>query len=803
MIHKKLLSLLVLLMTTVIMSAIPATQITVTVPTGNSIKLNLNPSSTIGDVKEKIKDQTRIPTELQILTLANQELNDEQQLSQLPSLTEPFTLSLVSGNYYLNGGSTDNCPVSFKVFDSENAGTAQEGDEVTVTFTPTAPYVLTAVTAQAYTTWAGARRAVPEPTLTIPMLGDITLTPVQGQDNTYTFTMPPSHVMFNTTLRQPSGLAWMLGGNKLADGATVNYCKGFPFTAPVLVKPNDLVCQLKADDGITINVNGAVTVNDEVAQPGTHTITVSSDDDGTYQATTVKFDLVISEPAILSVAADPTTGGTVEVVMPESGLTVQEIKGDMVAGWNDDQYSSEYMTAQDLEGFQEVPLDMAKAWQGAPITSEQFPRLYYAFDGNAAYWADFNPDGEYDANRSGELTKGAAYDMILNEFCTVPLYYTTGYTPVTVIANSDGTYSVVPGTIVSLKATPAEGYEFDHWENATADTDDNTVATITVEETTTATAYFGAKEYEVDLTVNGDDDQGTEKANWTGKAGEQGTAKKFPITAKTGQMVIANYDGNRKVKSVKAVLVPTYLKWDATKKKWVEADIPANATKVENVDGNVTWEAGTYLVEGNVTINGTVQLSGDVELIIKDGAKLNANHIFGDNYSLNIYGQANKSGELNVANSYGDAIYSFTALNVHSCKVNASSSLNYYGGFNDIDEFNLYGGSVDATGGPDGYGLCDIPSLKIWGGEMKAEGKGDYDFSYGITYDDYTTSVTVYGGKLWVKADSQALDPSYKVTFTKDDSSTTGKIQTSDDGTEWTDYNGSGKPGAKYVRVGY
>ena len=87
---------------------------------------------------------------------------------------------------------------------------------------------------------------------------------------------------------------------------------------------------------------------------------------------------------------------------------------------------------------------------------------------------------------------------------------------------------------------------------------------------------------------------------------------------------------------------------------------------------------------------------------------------------------------------------------------------------------------------------------------MKAEGKGsDSNYSYGITYWNNATKVTVYGGKLWVKADENALDPSNGLTFTKDASYTTGKIETSDDGTEWTVYNGSGKPDAKYVRVGY
>ena len=301
--------------------------------------------------------------------------------------------------------------------------------------------------------------------------------------------------------------------------------------------------------------------------------------------------------------------------------------------------------------------------------------------------------------------------------------------------------------------------------------------------------------------------EGTADAgNWTAKAGDATKFSALPQEVDKGTAVTLKYNGRLKVKSVTATTdaVPTYLMGDATKKELVEAEIPDTVTKVTNADGDVTWAAGTYLVEGDVTINGGIELSGDVELIIKDGAKLTANYIFGDYNNLNIYGQANKSGELNVACSDGDAISNLSVLNIHSCKVNASSSSNESGGFYEIDEFNLYGGSVDAkyTSVSSGYGLYDISSLNIWGGEMKAEGKGTTEYSYGISCLNSVTNVTVYGGKLWVKADTNALDPTYKVTFTKDPSYD-GKIETSNDGEYWDEYTDEGKPDAKYVRVGY
>ncbi len=80
----------------------------------------------------------------------------------------------------------------------ENAKGANEGDLVTVTVTADEGYVVGSVTASTYATWeaAGARRKAPA---AIPMLGDVTLTPVEGKANTWTFTMPAANVQVSAT----------------------------------------------------------------------------------------------------------------------------------------------------------------------------------------------------------------------------------------------------------------------------------------------------------------------------------------------------------------------------------------------------------------------------------------------------------------------------------------------------------------------------------------------------------------------------------------------------------------------------
>ena len=289
-------------------------------------------------------------------------------------------------------------------------------------------------------------------------------------------------------------------------------------------------------------------------------------------------------------------------------------------------------------------------------------------------------------------------------------------------------------------------------------------------------------------------------------AEEAGKWSASPNTGvKKGDDVTVTYSGSRKVIGVKAEKTgPLYMKWDDSQKSLVPTEIPATAIKVENDIDCVEWPAGTYLVEGDVGINGYIELTGDVELIIKDGAKLTAKVIYGEDiYSLSVYGQTNMSGELNLACFGDDAINCLTALNIHSCKVNASSSADSYGGLNIIDEINVYGGSLHAenTSDSNGYGMA-ITTLNIYGGEVKAVGKGSDDiYSYGISAAT-SGNVNVYGGKLWAEcAGNKAIDNDH-VTLTKGEGFN-GKIETCSDGTSWTTYSGTDTPDAKYVRVGY
>ena len=277
------------------------------------------------------------------------------------------------------------------------------------------------------------------------------------------------------------------------------------------------------------------------------------------------------------------------------------------------------------------------------------------------------------------------------------------------------------------------------------------------------------------------------------------------IAKKPGKTTIyataGNYTMQYDVNVKEMEIADVYLKWNANQKTLVPVEIPETAIKVQSVNSNINCPAGTYVVEGDVTISGTITLNGDVNLIIKDGAKLTANRISGSasKYNLSIYGQANQTGQL-VVNSSDNAISKITTLEVHSCQVTATSSEHDCGGFYDIGTINVYGGSVDAENtGDKGHGiwLASNGTMNIYGGEVKAVGKGgDTDCSYGITCDSGSSStVTVYGGKLWAEcADNKALN---NINLTTGEGYT-GTIRYSSNKWSWS---GTADPDAKYVKV--
>ena len=235
-----------------------------------------------------------------------------------------------------------------------------------------------------------------------------------------------------------------------------------------------------------------------------------------------------------------------------------------------------------------------------------------------------------------------------------------------------------------------------------------------------------AKTYKVTL------QEGTEDADkWT-----------IPAEAEEGATVTATYSGTRKVKSVKAVKKNTAYaaneyneaSWDSGDKKVIfTKKTAASVTAVTNSDTDVTWGDGWYTVSGNVTINGKVTLSDKTSLILQDGATLTINGQLdcGTNKkNLDIYGQAEGTGKVNVTCNDGNALYGHAGCDLH-----------------------IYGGEITATAtGADHHGVY-FGSITMYSGKLTATA-ADY---HAIGFGNF--GFTVFGGE--VEATSNATSGNY------------------------------------------
>ena len=97
-------------------------------------------------------------------------------------------VALTASAYNLTVGTNEHGTISLKVGTTENATTANEGDEVTVTITPDEGWTVGTVTGQ----WHAA--VVNAPRRAIDLLNDFTLSPVANTEDQWTFTMERANV---------------------------------------------------------------------------------------------------------------------------------------------------------------------------------------------------------------------------------------------------------------------------------------------------------------------------------------------------------------------------------------------------------------------------------------------------------------------------------------------------------------------------------------------------------------------------------------------------------------------------------
>jgi len=163
---------------------------------------------------------------------------------------------------------------------------------------------------------------------------------------------------------------------------------------------------------------------------------------------------------------------------------------------------------------------------------------------------------------------------------------------------------------------------------------------------------------------------------------------------------------------------PVYNDDDATKgiKEWKTST--AACEVITNSDTRVTWEAGWYVVNGNITISGGAVVNGEVHLILADDCNFTITDaatkkagikVSGNNNSLSIYGQANGTGTLNVtggnnaAGIGGDEGQIGSNITINGGKIIATggstAGAGIGGGFDAAGtDITINGGVVTATG---------------------------------------------------------------------------------------------------------
>lgn len=127
-----------------------------------------------------------------------------------------------------------------------------------------------------------------------------------------------------------------------------------------------------------------------------------------------------------------------------------------------------------------------------------------------------------------------------------------------------------------------------------------------------------------------------------------------------------------------------------------------------------------YVVDKNVTID-TVTVTGDVRLILCDGATLNAHCIEEDQgaEALTIYGQSAGTGKLIVTTANGPAIGGMSiSLTVNGGAVEATSENGYA---IMASSFTVNGGTVTAIGNPATYTVTAGDGMTIYAGDSAAD----------------------------------------------------------------------------------
>lgn len=183
--------------------------------------------------------------------------------------------------------------------------------------------------------------------------------------------------------------------------------------------------------------------------------------------------------------------------------------------------------------------------------------------------------------------------------------------------------------------------------------------------------------------------------------------------------------------------------WDDSSMKVVATQRIGFAQNIaETYDTNLS---GFYYVNADVTTTAKLYASGDVHLILCDGASLTANCLINDEHSIYIYGQTAGTGRFTAT----DPDSGYPGIGSHGQK---GKDINICGGVITVKGANecagigggYYKEEAQFTGTPVHYQNCS--NINIYGGTVNAQGGDGAAGIGGARNSDYSGNVYIYGG---------------------------------------------------------
>ena len=619
--------------------------------------------------------------------------------------------------------------------------------------------------------------------------------PVTEEDDGWRFTMPASDVTLSAVFERgvytitPVESAH---GTPTADKQTAYYGDVVSLTAP---------------DAVGYTVTGFAVIDSTGNQiPVTENQFTMPAADVTFSAiyTPNDYTVTVSETEHGSVTAWPQTahyGDTVTLtVTPDTGCVVESITVL-------DEDGSEITLSENSFTMPAANVVVLVCFRLAPYTVTIAPAEHGSITSMpvAANVGDVitltvTPDEGYELQSLSVIdADGSVLPVTENRF-TMPqsdVTVTAVFAPidytVTVLAPVGGTVvadrtTAHLGDTVTLTATPYEGYSFNCWtvtcgedQTVPVENDRFTMPAANV----TVTASFNAINYDITIA---DTENGTVTADKsTATVGETVTLTFIPAEGYVPQSVTVidannhpiEVSGNQFTMPASAVTVTATF---GTSVPYVDAqgnpmtpvsDVASlNASTTELTDG---W----WVVFGNITNNNRLTVSGSVNLILCDGATLNATKgiAVGGNNSLTIWAQSHSDcrGKLTARANYNNAAIGSNQLGVGIIVINGGEITATGGSYgagiggglhSSAGSITINNGKVSATGGTNAAGIGggsnpdwgghygSLDTIMITGGEVSAVGNGYGAGIGGGGTEIYAagagnvTAITITGGQI-------------------------------------------------------